>query len=130
MAKTLSQFMTEVAQPKSDDEKAFKEKHATVKHDDANGNGDDVFKATNVKKDKTKKSSYEGDESEAVYENADVVAMLRQLLEDMDETADDYVDLYQNTYARFNEINRQRLDEMIKSGNVDKVLYFLEAVNY
>jgi hypothetical protein len=67
--KTLKQFL-EVYEPKSPDEKKFKDKHVTIKHQDRNGNGDDVFQATNVKKaERTKeRHGYEPGEDEKVYE--------------------------------------------------------------
>jgi hypothetical protein len=71
--KTLKQFL-EVYEPKSPDEKKFKDKHVTIKHDDRNGNGDDVFQATNVKKAERKKErhGYEPGEDEKVYEEVDL----------------------------------------------------------
>lgn len=73
MMKTLKQFL-EVYEPKSPDEKKFKDKHVTIKHDDRNGNGDDVFQATNVKKVERKKErhGYEPGEDEKVYEEVDL----------------------------------------------------------
>ena len=70
--KTLKQFL-EVYEPKSPDEKKFKDKHITIKHDDRNGNGDDVFQATNVKKAERKKErhGYEPGEDEKVYEEVE-----------------------------------------------------------
>lgn len=71
--KTLKQFL-EVYEPKSPDEKRFKDKHVTIKHQDRNGNGDDVFQATNVKKaERTKeRHGYEPGEDEKVYEEKDM----------------------------------------------------------
>lgn len=128
MAKTLSQFIAEVAQPKSEDEKAFKDKHVVAKTDDANGNGDDVFKATNIKKDKTKAASYHAPEDEDV--NESVLELFKSQLTELEEDVDVYVELYTEAYSKFNDVNKQRLDEMIKSGDTEKVLFFLEAVNY
>lgn len=73
MMKTLKRFL-EVYEPKSPDEKKFKDKHVTIKHDDRNGNGDDVFQATNVKKVERKKErhGYEPGEDEKVYEEVDL----------------------------------------------------------
>lgn len=73
MMKTLKQFL-EVYEPKSPDEKKFKDKHVTIKHDDRAGNGDDVFQATNVKKVERKKErhGYEPGEDEKVYEEVDL----------------------------------------------------------
>jgi hypothetical protein len=68
MAKTLRQIL-EVAEPKAGDEKRFKDKHVVQKtrnpayKDEAEE--DAVYQATNVKKDKTKKSGdhTEGDDA-------------------------------------------------------------------
>lgn len=69
MAKTLKEIL-EVYEPKSPDEKRFKDKHITVKTKDRNGNGDDVFQATNIKAvDRTKEGhGYNPGEDEKVYE--------------------------------------------------------------
>ena len=48
--KTLKEILQlEVYEPKSPDEKRFKDKHVVVKHKDANGNDDDLFNAKNIK---------------------------------------------------------------------------------
>ena len=69
MAKTLKEIL-EVYEPKSPDEKRFKDKHITVKTKDRNGNGDDVFQATNIKTvDRSKEGhGYNPGEDEKVYE--------------------------------------------------------------
>jgi hypothetical protein len=70
--KTLKQIL-ELYEPDTKDGKAFVQKHAVVKTTDANGNGDEVFKAANVKPVDRKKERHghesgpEGDES--VYED-------------------------------------------------------------
>lgn len=67
--KTLKQIL-ELYTPDTKDGKAFVQKHAVVKTTDANGNGDDVFQATNVKKADRKKErhGHEPVEDEKVYE--------------------------------------------------------------
>lgn len=69
MAKTLKEIL-EVYEPKSPDEKRFKDKHVTVKTKDRNGNGDDVFQATNVKSvDRSKEGhGFNPGDDEKVYE--------------------------------------------------------------
>lgn len=69
MAKTLKEIL-EVYEPKSPDEKRFKDKHITVKVKDRNGNGDDVFNGKNVKAvDRSKEGhGYNPGEDEKVYE--------------------------------------------------------------
>lgn len=72
MSKTLKKFL-EVYEPKAGDEKKFKDKHVTVKTKDANGNGDDVFQATNVKMADRQKEAhgYNPGKDEAVYEEVE-----------------------------------------------------------
>lgn len=69
MAKTLKEIL-EVYEPKSPDEKRFKDKHITVKTKDRNGNGDDVFRATNIKPvDRSKEGhGFNPGDDEKVYE--------------------------------------------------------------
>lgn len=68
--KTLKQILQlEVYEPKSPDEKRFKDKHVTVKHKDANGNDDDLFNAKNIKTiDRQPRHGYNPGEDEKVYE--------------------------------------------------------------
>lgn len=63
----------EVYLSRSPDERDFVKKHITIKHKDRNGNGDDVFKASNIKKIDRKKENhgYEPGEDEKVYESHD-----------------------------------------------------------
>ena len=77
--KTLKD-MFEVYRPKSPDEQKFVDKHVTVKHKDRNevngkANGDDVFKATNIKtidREKTR-HGYDVGADEKVYEENEFV---------------------------------------------------------
>lgn len=72
MSKTLKQFL-EVYKPKSPDEQKFVDKHVTIKHKDRNGNGDDVFTASNIKtiKRKEERHGYDAGEDEKVYEEVE-----------------------------------------------------------
>jgi len=67
--KTLKQIL-EVYKPNSADEKKFVDKHIVVKQKDRNGNGDDVFQATNIKTvgRKDERHGYDPNEDEKVYE--------------------------------------------------------------
>lgn len=67
--KTLKDIL-EVYQAKSKDERRFVDKHIVVKHKDRNGNGDDVFQATNIKAvgREAERHGYEPGKDEAVYE--------------------------------------------------------------
>jgi len=73
MAKTLKQ-MLEVYRPKSKDEQKFIDKHVVSKTEDANGNGDDVFNASNVKTVDRKKERHgnAANEDEKVYEETEL----------------------------------------------------------
>lgn len=71
MAKKLKDIIAkEVYEPKSPDERRFKDKHITVKHKDRNGNDDKLFNATNIKPVDRKKEGhgYNPGEDEKVYE--------------------------------------------------------------
>jgi len=76
--KTLKQIFAEVYGPDTKDGKAFVHKHVTVKTDDANGNKDDVFQATNVKaiKRKEERHGYDSGEDEKVYESDESKVLL------------------------------------------------------
>lgn len=76
--KTLKDFL-EVYKPKSPDEQKFVDKHVAIKHKDRNGNGDDVFKATNIKTVERKKErhGYDVGEDEKVYEEVEDVEEAR-----------------------------------------------------
>ena len=69
--KTLKEILQlEVYEPKSPDEKRFKDKHVVVKHKDANGNDDDLFNAKNIKTvDREPRHGYNPGEDEKVYES-------------------------------------------------------------
>lgn len=71
--KTLKEILQlEVYEPKSPDEKRFKDKHVVVKHKDANGNGDDLFNAKNIKTvDRKPEHGYNPGEDEKVYEEVE-----------------------------------------------------------
>lgn len=72
--KTLKQIL-ELYEPDTKDGKAFVQKHVIVKTTDANGNGDDVFQATNVKtvKRKGERHGHESGEDHKMYEQKEPV---------------------------------------------------------
>ena len=74
MAKTLKDFL-EIYKPKAADEQKFVDKHVVSKHADRNGNGDDVFAASKVKKIDRKKEAHghEPGEDEKVYEEVEQI---------------------------------------------------------
>ena len=68
MAKSLKTIL-EIYAPRSADEKRFIDKHVIVKHPDRNGNGDEVFKASNIKTHKRAPNhGYDVGKDVAVYE--------------------------------------------------------------
>jgi len=69
--KTLSSFV-EIYKPKSKDEQKFVDKHIILKKGDRNGNGDEVFNGSKVKKIDRKKErhGYDTEEGESVYESS------------------------------------------------------------
>jgi len=72
MAKTLKQFKQGYT-PRSADEKKFVDKHTVQKTPDANGNGDDVFNAKNVKMfDREIEHGYNPGSDEEVYEETNL----------------------------------------------------------
>lgn len=64
--------------PKSKDEKRFMDKHIVKKTDDVNGNGDDVFRATNIKAydRSTTRHGYNTKEDQKVYESKTLAQIL------------------------------------------------------
>lgn len=86
--KTLKQFQeaTGYLKVKSPDEQKFIDKHEVEVKDDQNGNGDDVFKASKVKKveRKAERKGYEPGEDESVYEE----------VEELDELSNDTLRSY------------------------------------
>lgn len=88
--KTLKQIFNEVYGPDTKDGKAFVHKHVTVKTDDVNGNGDDVFQATNVKTVERKKErhGYNPGEDEKVYESEDLQTLLNFINEEQVDEMD------------------------------------------
>ncbi len=70
--KTLKELF-EVYKPKSPDEQKFVDKHVTIKHQDRNGNGDDVFKGnTKYIKRKEERKGYDVGDDEKVYEEVEI----------------------------------------------------------
>ena len=69
--KTFKDIISEVAQPKGGDEKAFKAKHVIQKINHPAAEDDQFTGGPSAKKDKSKKASYKEGEDEAVYEETD-----------------------------------------------------------
>ena len=93
--------LTEVAkEPRTGDEKRFKDKHIIKKTEDREGNKDDVFKGK-VKKDKTRPADYKEDEDGEVYE----------------ENIPDF--LSKDEYDSIQEILQQNTIGLVGSPNVD-----------
>lgn len=73
MTKNLKQFL-EVYRPKAQGEQNFVDKHVTIKHKDRNGNGDDVFKASNIKTSEREgeRHGHSSGNDEKVYEDVEI----------------------------------------------------------
>lgn len=119
MTKTLKDFY-EVYRPKAKGEQRFVDKHVTIKHKDANGNGDDVFKATNVKPvDREKEHGYNPGNDEKVYEETlEVVAEgIRAYYEEVGEeiSEEDLMDFA-------NEIFESLMDELEEEDQGEEIV--------
>ena len=95
--KTFNAFMLEVAEPKSGDEKRFKNKHIIQKHIDRAGNDDDVYNAKNIKA--TKARNADNKESELTYEQKTFYSFTDQIAE-----LEDYNSLMDEALAIENEL--------------------------
>lgn len=88
--------LSELYKPKSGDEQKFVAKHVVAKHDDVNGNKDDVFQATNVKTVEREKNrhGYAPGKDEEVYEETTLDEKLAA-----NATAGDYVSDFKKSDA-------------------------------
>jgi hypothetical protein len=111
MAKTLKQIK-EVYRPKSGDEQKFIDKHIVAKTEDANGNGDEVFSGSKVKKIDRKKENhgYDAGEDEKVYE----------------EVEQDITSVLLEMYAECDDDERAELIKIIEEGRLEEFLQELE----
>jgi hypothetical protein len=78
--------------PKAPDEKRFKDKHVVKKTEDANKNGDDVFRATNVKVYDRSASNhgYDADGDKKVYESKTLSAILSRDIHESESSSAAY----------------------------------------
>ena len=77
--------------PKAPDEKRFKDKHVVKKTEDANGNGDDVFRATNVKPhDRGHGHGYNAGEDQKVYESKTLSTILSKNINESESSSAAY----------------------------------------
>ena len=77
--------------PKAPDEKRFKDKHTVKKTEDANKNGDDVFRATNVNQhDRSKGHGYNAGEDQKVYESRSLSAILSRDIHESESSSSAY----------------------------------------
>jgi len=90
MTKSIKDFF-EVYAPKPKGEKRFVDKHVVIKHKDKNGNGDDVFKATNMKGvERSPNHGYNPGEDEKVYEGLDeIIVGVKAYFEELGEDISD-----------------------------------------
>lgn len=95
MAKSLKSIL-ETYTPRSADEKRFIDKHVVVKHPDRNGNGDELFKASNIKTVKRSlQHGYDAGKDAAVYEEIE-----SQRFDDHYDKQPDHVQNNLNTHLR------------------------------
>lgn len=88
MAKLLKDILGEVAEPKAQGEKDFKEKHVVQDSPYPAKGTDDVLNARKAKKDKTKKTHMEKDEEKTVYESQeDVLDVIDDILSEDEDDA-------------------------------------------
>jgi len=131
MAKLLKDILNEVAEPKSGDEKNFKDKH--VKQDTpypAKGT-DDVLNARKQKKDKTKLTHMDKKEEEDVYESEefeDVFDVVDDILseDDSDELVEAVIDTIRSIvktgeqgYVLFDDETEMEVDPVTASAIED-----------
>lgn len=108
--KTLNQFVTEARKSylkvRSPDEQRFVDKHIVVKHQDNNGNKDDVFNASNVKtiNRKADRHGYDPDDDEKVYEEAESLDENKQYYVTYNEMGDKNSKLLHNKNKPFASI--------------------------
>ena len=77
--------------PKTKDEKRFMDKHVVKKTEDANGNGDDVFRATNVKPhDRGHGHGYNAGEDQKVYESKTLSTILSKNINESESSSAAY----------------------------------------
>ena len=130
--------------PKTKDEKRFMDKHVIKKTDDVNGNGDDHFRATNIKvHDRSKGHGYNPGEDQKVYESK----TLKQVLGEKHLTpadinkpvAEETNDLYhvfaedirgdiQEVYELLDEAHKQIFIELIEAEDYDAVIEVTKEV--
>lgn len=88
MAKLLKDILGEVAEPKAQGEKDFKEKHVVQDSPYPAKGTDDVLNARKAKKDKTKKTHMDKDEEKTVYESQeDVLDVIDDILSEDEDDA-------------------------------------------
>ena len=77
--------------PKTKDEKRFMDKHVVKKTEDRNGNGDDHFRATNVKPhDRSKGHGYNTGEDQKVYESKTLSTILSKNIHESESSSAAY----------------------------------------
>lgn len=112
--KSFRQLVSEVAQPKAEDEINFKEKHVIDHILDPNAE-EDQFTADTIKKFKNK-ADYDKGEDMAVYESS--ITLKRDLPgqedNDVDNDGDDDMTDAQLRYRRHAQIKQHRIDETVK----------------
>lgn len=80
--KTFKEILAEIAEPKSPDEKRFKDKHVTAKHDHPAAEEDQF---TSDKKKAKRKADLDDEEDEEVYESTEPKYMQKLKIDDPDK---------------------------------------------
>jgi hypothetical protein len=123
MGKSFAQTLAEMYKPKAKSEQDFVDKHVVATKADAAGNGDDVFKAANIKKDKSKKDPTP-EEQEKMYESEvdeDIIppeapkVQQKKVFKRVKHTTEDVKEKYSNSWrTALLSISESRLDEAVK----------------
>jgi molecular chaperone GrpE (heat shock protein) len=144
MTKTLSQLRkqfsipkgevgTTAYYPKNQDEKDFVDKHTIEMIDDANGNGDEVFKGTGVKAidRKSERHGYDSPEDQKVHEEREMSSSEMKKREDIVKGMKKNVSSFKQRYGKDAEsVMYATATKMAKEDALPKFDSILEAVEY
>ena len=116
--------------PKAKDEKRFMDKHVVKKTDDVNGNGDDHFRATNIKPhDRSKGHGYNPGEDQKVYESKTLKQVLGEKHLDSTEVVEEVDDLF-NVFAEDIRSQVVSVYEMLDDNYKQVFIELIEAEDY
>ena len=125
MAKSIKDIL-EVAQPKSDDEKAFKRMHVIAKIADRNGNPDSHFNGDSVKfADREKEGhGYNPGNDAKVYEDVGRF-IYKEVFEEeiLDEEADEFADFVAELAEELDDDELEILEEILEDDDAFAEFY-------